>query len=218
MSFLLQAAVAVFAALGVVFSIAEAGAQVLLYFTVQSNLWMGAVCAIFFVFRLIGAGKSRCAIPRVLWRFKFVFTVSITLTGVVFCCVLAPTVAGAFDSAANVLTHVVVPRLSAADLFVAGDAHSSGKDLPFALLPPLYYVVFAGIGYACRWDFGRGARFPYFFLNWGSPVGAFGFGGEGVYFMGCGWWLIALSLFLIGIAAVYVALLQKIPPAESSNK
>ena len=58
-------------------------------------------------------------IPEAMWRLKFVFTVSITLTGVVFCAVLAPTMPGAFGDAATVLTHVVVPVCAIADLFVA---------------------------------------------------------------------------------------------------
>ena len=85
------------------------GGTAFLYFTVQSNLWIGATCALFFVLNAVTLAKPSFLIPRVLHVIKFVFTVSITLTGIVFCGVLAPTLPGSFKSAANVLTHVVVP-------------------------------------------------------------------------------------------------------------
>ncbi len=93
------------------------GGTAFLYFTVQSNLWIGAACALFFVLNAVTLAKPSFLIPRVLHVIKFVFTVSITLTGIVFCGVLAPTLPGSFKSAANVLTHVVVPVAAVIDLF-----------------------------------------------------------------------------------------------------
>lgn len=63
------------------------------------------------------------------------------------------------------------------------------------------------MGYVCGWNFGMGNNYPYFFLNWGSPVGAFG--GEGEYFMGCFWWILLLLLFISALALGYIAILRR---------
>ena len=115
--------------------------QSFLYFTIQSNLWIAATLAVFAVWQIVKMFKpSAKDIPEAMWRLKFVFTVSITLTGGVYCAVLAPT-PGAFGNAANVLTHVVVPVCAIADLFVAKhDAPDFGIAV-WALVPLIYYIV-----------------------------------------------------------------------------
>ena len=57
----------------------------------------------------------------------------------------------------------------------------------------------------------------YFFLNWGSPAGAFGFT-KGLPFMGCVWWILALLLFLIAVGFVYLLLLGRIKRRINSGK
>lgn len=187
-----------------------AGGTAFLYFTVQSNLWIGATCAVFAILNIIALCKPDFVIPRALHIVKFVFTVSITLTGIVFCCVLAPTLPGSFKSAANVLTHVVVPLAAIIDFFLCRDWQPSLKMFAFALIPPIYYLIFAGIGYALDWNFGGGNNYPYFFLNWDSPAGAFGFSSEMPYFMGCVWWIILLIIFISGVALGYLAAIRKL--------
>ena len=166
------------------------GATAILYFTVQSN-------------------SKRNGIPRALWIVKYVFTVSITLTGVVFCGVLAPTMPDAFAAPANILTHVAVPVLSIADFFVGEKGNLEYKEFLYSWIPPLYYLIFAGIGYALNWNFGMGNNYPYFFLNWDSPAGAFGFA-DGMYFMGTFYWIIALIIFISALALAYIAIIRKI--------
>ena len=181
------------------------GGTAFLYFTVQSNLWIGAACALFFVLNVIALVRPSFSILRVLHIIKFVFTVSITLTGIVFCCVLAPTLPGSFQSAANVLTHVVVPIAAVADLFLCRPQEIAYKQFAFALIPPIYYLCFAGIGYALHWDFGGGNNYPYFFLNWDSPAGAFGFSSEMPYFMGCFYWIVVMIAFISLLSLGYIA-------------
>ena len=163
------------------------GATAILYFTVQSNIWIGATALVAAVFTAINIARKKSGIPHALWIIKYVFTVSITLTGVVFCGVLAPTMPGAFASPANILTHVVV-----------------------------YYLVFAGIGYALDWNFGMGNNYPYFFLNWDSPAGVFGFA-DGIYFMGTFYWIIAIVLFVSAIALAYIALARRAQSKRSNR-
>ena len=65
------------------------------------------------------------------------------------------------------------------------------------------YAVYAGIAYANNWQFAEGVNYPYFFLNWGSPAGAFGFTKEMPY-MGCVWWGVLLLVFLIIVGYLYL--------------
>ena len=186
------------------------GATAFLYFTVQSNIWIGAVCLVFAAINICCALSRRAVtIPLPLLVIKFVFTVSITLTGIVFCCVLAPTMPGAFSSATNVLTHVVVPAAAIADLFVGTPVSLKYRHFAWALIPPIYYLFFSAIGYVCSWDFGGGNNYPYFFLNWDSPAGAFGFA-DGMYFMGSFYWVIVMIAFISALSAGYIAAMKKI--------
>lgn len=215
-SILLEVVVAVCASVGVALT-AEMGSQCFLYFTIQSNLWIAATLAAFAVWQLVNMIRpSTKDIPEALWRLKFVFTVSISLTGGVFCAVLAPTMPGAFNSAANVLTHVVVPVCAIADLFVAKhDAPDFGIAV-WALVPPVYYLAFATVGFMLNWDFGNGLNYPYFFLNWSSPAGVFGFGGGGEYFMGTFWWILVMIALVAGIALAYAAILKRMQRVKAS--
>ena len=141
---------------------------------------------------------------------KFVGTVAITLTGVVFVIVLAPTLGERAWNAHNVLTHVAVPIAIVIDFFVvmAGVTIRKINDF-FCILPPLLYAIYAGIGYVRGWEFSGGYNCPYFFLNWGSPAGAFGFTDELPY-IGSAWWILALFVFLIIVGFIYLAISEKI--------
>ena len=175
------------------------GSRVFMYFTIQSNLAAAAVCLVglFLVMR----GK---AISNTWFVLKFVVTVSITLTGVVYTFVLAPTFWAKAWSLPNTLTHLVVPLASVADFFTLSTSFEIRKKNVFLVtIPPLLYVIYAGIGYAREWEFADGIHYPYFFLNWGSSAGAFGFTDQLPY-MGCAWWILLLLLFLIGVGYLYL--------------
>lgn len=180
------------------------GSRVFMYFTIQSNIAAALIS-------VIGAWLMSRGKAQGRWlTVQFVGAVSITLTGMVFCLVLAPVLGGHAWSPANVLTHVVVPIAAVADFFVSGAGCRLGKKTVFlGLLPPLAYAVYAGIGYAAGWEFSEGVHYPYFFLNWGSPAGAFGFT-EGLPYMGCVWWILAVFIFLLAVGYGYLALLEKI--------
>ena len=185
------------------------GKVVFMYFTIQSNLAAAAIC----MFGAILLLRNR-PVRRTWYVIKYVGTVSITLTGVVFCCILAPTMGRAAWNFQNVLTHVVVPAASIADLFVTGTCGTFKKrDVLFVVLPPMAYVVYAGIGYLLKWEFAAGRSYPYFFLNWGSPAGAFGFSRE-LPFMGCVWWILALLVLLILCGYLYLSILRALRKRE----
>lgn len=181
------------------------GTYVFMYFTIQSNIALAILCLIeaIMFFRKKEAGP--------VWQIvKLVGAVSITLTGVVFCVVLAPTMGKQAWGLINILTHVIVPVCSVADFFLVAQNFKYKKiHALWVILPPLAYSIYAGIGFVNNWQFAEGINYPYFFLNWGSPAGAFGFTKE-LPFMGCAWWILILLGFLIGIGLLYIKIASSI--------
>ena len=220
-SYILKIIVIVSAVLGTVLSAAGGrnsfmgGNVVFMYFTIQSNIAIALICLIGLV--LMAANKR---VGRVWYIIKFVGTVAITLTGVVFCFVLAPTMRIAAWSIQNILTHVVVPVVSIADFLVIGSCVGGEirkRSVVFVIIPPLLYAVYAGIGYVQGWQFGPGVNYPYFFLNWGSPAGAFGFSDK-LPFMGTGWWIIVLFIVLILVGLLYLAIVGRIRRSRAGKQ
>lgn len=181
------------------------GNSTFLFFTIQSNLWIALLDAVALAIMERGGTRRWYSLAQLM------FTVSITLTGVVFCFVLAPTMApGTAFIPANVLTHVVVPIAAVADFVVCRKSYAFHRsDVLYPTLPALYYLAFASIGYVQNWPFGEGANYPYFFLNWDSPAGAFGFCSE-FPFMGVVYYILAILMFLIVLSSCYIALCPKI--------
>lgn len=180
------------------------GSRVFMYFTIQSNLAIALICAMECILP-IRAKKVR----HVMAVIKFMGTVAITLTGVVFVVMLAPTLGARAWNIHNVLTHVIVPAAAIADFFLTGAGTGLKKrNVFFVLLPPFLYVIYAGIGYIRGWEFSKGNRYPYFFLNWGSPAGAFGFT-DRLPYMGCVWWILLLLVFLIFVGLGYLTIANR---------
>ena len=179
------------------------GSMVFMYFTIQSNILIGLICLVGlrFLVRKYKPGNG-------WYTLKYVGTVAITLTGVVFCFILAPTLGDHAWNVHNILTHVVVPAGAVIDFFVTGtDSDIKKKSVYLVMIPPLLYAIYAATGFVNGWEFSKGKNYPYFFLNWSSPAGAFGFSDE-LPFMGCAWWIIAILLFLLGIGYFYLRILD----------
>ncbi len=216
-----------------------AGKTIFMFFTIQSNILIALISAIGLciiqkgfnsgnttaansagtanstVANFIGAANS----ARAWYIFKFVGTVSITLTGVVFVVVLAPTLGIKAWNFQNILTHVVVPAAAIADFFVMSGIVTVKKiNILFVTIPPIIYAIYAGIGFVKGWTFVEGydLNYPYFFLNWGSPAGAWGFSNE-LPFMGCAWWILAILVFLLAIGYGYLALADRIARKHATN-
>lgn len=173
----------------------------LLFFTIQSNIWIALVCLAELILLFLRRPEKRGML-----LIKLVFTVSITLTGFVYCVMLAPLLGDYAWRANNVLTHVVVPIAAICDFFLQDTRGVfRPRDSLYAVIPPLYYLIFASVGYVLSWDFGGGSRVPYFFLDWGSPAGAFGFSRSFPY-LGTVYYVLFLMLFVVAVAALYIRL------------
>ncbi len=218
-SLILKLVVIISASVGIVLSALSSsetfmgGSAVFMYFTIQSNIAIALISLIGGL--LLVRGKPASDAWYVV---KFVGTVSITLTGAVFTFVLAPTLGDFAWALQNVLTHVVAPLAAIIDFFVTGPyGNVLKKHVFFVTLPPLAYAVYAGIGYIAGWEFSYGKNYPYFFLNWGSPAGAFGFSNE-LPFMGCAWWILALLILLIAVGYVYITIVDAVKRSKAKAK
>ena len=180
----------------------------LFYFTQQSNIWIGAICLWILVCVVLGKIKNKDYIKRYMYILKFIFTVSITITGIIFCSFLAPFADFDVWSFASVLTHVVVPILSIVDFFIDDYEIVFKKSHMFlSLIPPFLYFVFSSILSLCNVDFGRGDTYPYFFLNFRADVGMFGYSYyDGLPHLGCFYWIIFILGLILLLSFVYLKL------------
>ncbi|MBE7074265.1 MAG: hypothetical protein E7379_04175 [Clostridiales bacterium] len=203
------------------FLMTEIGANnEILYFTVQSNIWIFLVMAVFLVFDCVSLVKGKeKSIPQWLWKIKFVFTVAIALTGFVYNFVLFP-VSLATTSPTNPLkldsffVHIFVPVLAIVD-FIRFDyrLNLSKWTVFLGLATSFYYLPFALIVAELGASFKEGSRFPYFFLNH-EKFSWFGFNGmPGVFY----WLLIVLGIVL-GISYLLIIFQKKRKKQEKIKK
>ena len=184
----------------------------LMYFTAQSNIWLGVLYAVLAVFCL-SKNKSRGAGMRRLYFLRYIAIVSISMTCLVFCLLLAPfsgdTTYRAW-SLPNIWTHVVTPVLAVIDFFIDRQAICFQRAVAFSLLPFAIYFAIASVLSLYQVDFGRGEPFPYFFVNYFSPVGLFGFSSTPPYVLGSVYWYILFALVALGLAVVYKNVYKKL--------
>lgn len=218
-SLVLKCVVILSAIVGIVFSYLAGrdtfmgGSHIFMFFTIQSNIAIAVICGIG-AYLLLKEKK----ISKVWYIIKFVGTVSITLTGVVFGFVLAPTLGADAWNIQNTLTHLVVPVAAVMDFFVSSSVlRIEKRNVFFVVIPPLLYAIYAGIGYVNEWEFIDGVHYPYFFLNWGSKAGAFGFTDE-LPFLGSAWWILILLIFLIAVGYAYLAIADLINKKKRTSQ
>ena len=176
----------------------------LLYFTQQSNIWIGVTCLVFAIASLIEIRRGQPCVKRYVYVLKYVFTVAITITGIIFCCLLAPFADYDVWSTGSVLVHVVVPILSVVDWFFCEAEFSLRKIHIFlTLVPPLLYFIVASILGVAGVDFGRGVTYPYIFMNYNSEEGWFGITNNGIPKVGSAYWLLVVAGMVLFFAWLY---------------
>lgn len=185
----------------------SSAAQRLLYFTNLSNIWIGITCLILSTISLIEVALKKSLIKNYLYILKYIFTVSITITGLIFCVLLAPFADFNVWTLSSVLTHVVVPITAILSYFVEEPIKPIHKKyIWYTLIPPLLYFIIGSILSILKVDFGRGQTYPYFFMNYYSEVGLFGFRYSDKPEMGSVYWLIVILLLIIGLSKLYYKL------------
>ena len=178
-----------------------------LYFTAQSNLLLGCSKLIEGIVLLC---KQR--LGRGLFVLSFISTVAVSLTGITFCFFLAPFSPGDYSpwTTCNLFTHVFTPLLGAVDFFANSPAfHLSKKTVWLCLIPPLVYALGISLLVQKGVNFGRGEPYPYFFFHYRSPAKIWGFSHISPFYVGSGYYLLALGIFTLALALVFRALYNK---------
>ena len=181
----------------------------LLYFTAQSNIWIGVTFLLILLLPLKKKNVERYTAR--LYLLKYIFTVCITMTGLIFCCLLAPFADENYHpwTGYNLLTHVCTPLLAIVDLFLDERPITlDKKGIALSLVPFLAYTLLASVLGVAHADFGRGASYPYFFFNYTSPAGIFGFSNVHPFYVGSFYWLSLFGAITLGIAYLYARLLE----------
>ena len=171
-SILIKVALIVVGILGIIFTTISSGFMgskyVFLYFTVQSNITIILITGVFLVNEIL----TKKFVNQVLYDLKFIFTVAITITFIVFFTMLAPIVGIDYLlSFNNFSLHAIVPILAIVDFFVFDkDIDMTYPKAFLGLAMPAYYLVFFIIGtfFGTRYTGANddSAIAPYFFLNY----------------------------------------------------
>jgi len=187
------------------------------FFTTLSNVALDIVLAVFIVLDVILLTKEKDYKSNGLYILKFLMTLSITLTCLVYMIILGPTsengLIGAYLNkyAGSLGVHLIGPVFAIADFLMFDKGFSAKKIYAiYAVIPPLCYVAFVYIlaALGVRWYDTMTA--PYNFLNYAAPTGWFGWDlskmgseslGIGVVYM-----IVVLLLIFIGIGLLYLAI------------
>ena len=201
---LIKAALVVVGILGIVFTALSStfmgGASVFFFFTVQSNIFIIAMALIFLVNEVAVLLKKKSFINQTLLHIKYVATVAITITFLVFFTMLAPLMGIDYLlSFNNFSLHAIVPILAIVDFFLFDtDIKITYKSSLLATISPISYVVFVYIGRIFNLKYTENLYYPYFFLNIDSNGFLFEKGTMGVIP-----WIIILLGAIIGLGCLY---------------
>jgi hypothetical protein len=178
-----------------------------LYYTIQSNIEIGIISLISLFFLLRKNGQ----IPQVVYALKFIFTVAITLTGLVFNFILYPqALAYNFDlepfAIYNFFTHIFVPIFSLVDFFAFDyKLKITKKTFLLGLITPLIYFIFVMFCTKVGIRFNGNLFVPYFFLDYkANSWFQLGDGKIGVFY-----WVIIQILIVLLISSVLLFFLKK---------
>lgn len=174
----------------------------LLYFTTQSNVWIGAI-HLAIIFLTFSKKAKNTKIIDSFYLCKYFFVASIMMTGIVFCAFLGPFADESYRawSFYSLIAHVFTPILAIVEFYV--DEHKydfKRKHLIGTLIAPFIYYAIAIFLCIVKFDFGRGDPFPYFFLDIYSELGLFGFTSNPLPNMGTFWWILLFTIMVVGLA------------------
>ncbi|MFA6624941.1 MAG: hypothetical protein WCS80_04190 [Bacilli bacterium] len=193
------------------------------YFTILSNITIGLIFIPFLVLDIIRLKTGKDLRNKPLYIIKFMFTISIFITGIVYLSMLVPFYG--FSSyfqrrGSGLFLHGITPILACVDFFLFDYRFKENRFLAsfYALIPALSYVVFViilsyGFGYRWKTYDSEGLAYymmaPYNFINFEQKAGWFGFemGDASVLGLGIGvfYMIIILSIvfYLFGLLFLF---------------
>ena len=190
----------------------------LLYFTIQSNMAILAIVIVFFVLKIIQLILGKNLINNFLLHLKFVFTVGITITFLVFFILLAPSQQPSYlTSMTNLTVHCLVPVLALIDFFFFDTDIKFNKFSPLTgTIFPLLYLFFVLICTQVGVSF-NGQFVPYFFLDF-KTLGWFDISNRGIGVFYCILILLFFAILLCYLCMLIVYLVDKIKDKPSLKR
>ena len=213
-------ALAVVGILGIIFTALSSafmgGGSVFFFFTVQSNIFIIAMALIFLANEVIQLINKKSFVNQTLLFIKYVATVAITVTFLVFFTMLAPLMGVDYLlSFNNFSLHAIVPILAIVDFILFDtDIHLTYSNSLIGTIAPISYVIFVYVGAIFRLQYGENLYYPYFFLDFEKNGFLFEKG------FGILPWIIILLAGICGLGCLYclfIKLRQK-AIAKKNNK
>lgn len=183
------------------------------FYTLQSNLWVFILELVLLLLTIIEDVKQISIIKEKMVVLKFVMTVAILVTFIVYWSMLAPYVAQKNVLAlSNVILHAISPILMLVDFLVFDREYTFKKNNVYlTIIPPLYYLIFAMVrAEISDTVFTQGSRYPYWFID----IDTFGWLGN-INGPGVIYWAI---LVLIGVEALGFGLYKIYIISEKNRK
>lgn len=183
------------------------------FYTLQSNLWVFILELVLLLLTIIEDVKQVSIIKEKMVVLKFVMTVAILVTFIVYWSMLAPYVAQKNVLAlSNVTLHAISPILMLVDFLVFDREYTFKKNNVYlTIIPPLYYLIFAMVrAEISDTVFTQGSRYPYWFID----IDTFGWLGN-INGPGVIYWAI---LVLIGVEALGFGLYKIYIISEKNRK
>lgn len=189
----------------------------LTYFTNLSNILIILILLVFGILDIIIlSNPKKCTIKKqYLFITKFALTLCISITWLIYMCILAPTNDDGFFASymhhhfGSLCLHFITPVLAIIDFILFDyNYNSTGKHCFYAILPPILYVLFIVILAETGVRWGDDMKAPYNFLNYNTGTGWFGFDlssinsttlGIGVAYM-----IFVLILIFLGIGRLFL--------------
>lgn len=201
LSVALKAAVVAFAGVGLGLSVfGQDGfmtADPFLYFTNLSNLWIAVVALAFLALEIVGRIRHRNLIRNWMLIVKYVFTVSVALTFLVFACLLAPTLGADYlNSPSNLCLHFFAPLFAIVDFVLVDARVGRGRGVfLWATVPPFAYFL-ATIAMSLNGvRYHNGEIVPYYFLNY-EKLGWLRISQSG---LGVAYWVLLMIVLVSGM-------------------
>ena len=214
----LKASLAIVGILGIIFTAQSSafmgGGSVFFFFTVQSNIFIIVMSLLFLVNDVMLLVNKKSFVNQTLLLIKYVATVAITITFIVFFTLLAPLMGVDYLlSFNNFSLHAIVPILAIIDFILFDtDINLTYKNSLLATIAPISYVIFVYIGAIFKLRYGENLYYPYFFLDF-EKNGFFFEKGFGIIP-----WIIILLAGICGLGFLYCLIIKLRQKSLSNEK
>lgn len=173
-SIVFDALIIISSGLGIYFTFNHGGFMnngTILYYTIQSNIYILLISLVLLILKVF---KKK--IPNWIYIIKFICTIGIIVTFLIFTFMLIPQMFGGFNeyllSLSNLTLHFISPLLAVTSFILFDKIKVNKNTYLYGIIMPLVYCLFIfiltfidksslfkGLG-------GKMERFPYFFMNY----------------------------------------------------